>query len=71
MKSLQEMKTNLLWTETVAVSVADPALLLAVQETCKVIIIVYFILPSLLSKSICKHCWHLKLLMPLWHCNQQ
>ena len=43
MISLQKMKTNLLWTETVAVSVADPALLLAVQETCKVIIIVKFI----------------------------
>ena len=61
------MRTNSLWTATVTVSVADPALLLAVQETCN---------NNLETGTIIQYCkdyglHHLKLLNSLRNGDQQ
>ena len=61
------MRTNSLWTATVTVSVADPALLLAEQETCN---------NDFETETIIQYCkdyglHHLKLLNSLRNGDQQ
>ena len=61
------MRANSLWTATVTVSVADPALLLAVQETCNN----YFETETIIQYCKDYGLHHLKLLNSLRNGDQQ
>ena len=61
------MRVNSLWTATVTVSVADPALLLAVQETCNN----YFETETIIQYCKDYGLHHLKLLNSLRNGDQQ
>ena len=61
------MMANSLWTATVTVSVADPALLLAVQETCNN----YFETETIIQYCKDYGLHHLKLLNSLRNGDQQ